>query len=179
MSWDKVGGWIKDNAGTGASLIGSLLTGNIAGAVSAGVSLVSGATGTDNPELALQELTNNPDAMVKLKEIYYKNEDSVRRHIETIHLADLEDKQKEHETTARVIVEGQKAATGWFEKNSRPMMAWGSLLFTFWYLGYALIKGVTVSDIGLVVASGGYFAWMGLRSLDKKTAAKINKDMKK
>lgn len=179
MDWSNVGEWIKENAGTGASLIGSLLTGNVLGAVSAGVSLVSGATGTNNPALALQELTSNPEAIVKLKELYYKNEDSIRKHIETTHLAVLEDKQKEHETTARVIVEGQKVATGWFEKNSRPMMAWLSLLFTFWYLGYSLVENANVSELGLIVSSGGYFAWMGLRSLDKRAAAKINKDIKK
>jgi len=175
MDWSDVGGWIKDNAGTGASLVGSLLTGNIAGAVAAGVSLVSGATGTDNPALALQELTNNPDAMVKLKELYYKNEDSVRKHIETIHLADLEDKQKEHETTAKVIVEGQKVATGWFEKNSRPMMAWVSLLSTIAYAFVGLNKGTATDLLTIGVLSGGYFAWMGLRSIDKRTNTKQGK----
>ena len=162
-SWSSVGRPIKDNAGTGASLIGSLLTGNVLGAVSAGVSLVSGATGTDNPALALQELTTNPDAMVKLKELYYKNEDSIRKHIETIHLAELEDAQKEHETTANVIVEGQKASQGWFERNSRPLMAWFSMLFS----GYYVAQGAAdFALLGIVIAP--CFAWMGLRTIDKR-----------
>ena len=29
MNWTDVGSWIKDNAGTGAALVGSLLTGNV------------------------------------------------------------------------------------------------------------------------------------------------------
>ena len=169
-TWSKVGDWIKDNAGNGASLVGSLLTGNVLGAVSAGVALVSGATGTDNPALALQELTTNPDAMVKLKELYYKNEDSIRKHIETIHLAELEDRQKEHETTAKVIVEGQKVATGWFEKTSRPMMAWASMIFS----GYYVIQGnADFAMLGIVIAP--CFAWMGLRSIDKRTNTKQGK----
>jgi len=169
MNWGSVGDWIKDNAGTGASLIGSLLTGNVMGAVSAGVSLVSGATGTDNPQLALQELTTNPDALVKLKELYYKNEDSVRKHIETIHLANLEDAQKEHDTTSRVIVEGQKAAEKGFEKNSRPAMAWVSLLATIAYAFVGLYKDIPTDLLTIGVLSGGYFAWMGLRTIDKRT----------
>lgn len=39
--WGKVGGWLKDNAGTGAALVGSLLTGNAPGAIAAGISLVT------------------------------------------------------------------------------------------------------------------------------------------
>jgi len=167
-SWSKVGDWLKDNAGTGASLIGSLLTGNVLGAVSAGVSLVSGATGTDNPALALQELTSNPDAMIKLKELYYKNEDSIRKHIETIHLANLEDEQKEHETTAKVIVEGQKVAEGWFEKASRPAMAWLSLIATIAFCFVSISKGIAIDFVAVGILSSPCFAWMGLRTIDKR-----------
>jgi len=167
-SWSKVGDWLKDNAGTGASLIGSLLTGNVLGAVSAGVSLVSGATGTDNPTLALQELTANPDAMIKLKELYYKNEDSIRKHIETIHLANLEDEQKEHETTAKVIVEGQKVADKGFEKMSRPAMAWLSLLATIGFAFYSVHKVIPIDFLAIGVLSSPCFAWMGLRTIDKR-----------
>ena len=168
MSWSDVGGWIKENAGNGAALVGSLLTGNVAGAVAAGVSMVSGVTGTTNPEKALKVLQADPKLLIELERVKNERAQEINRHIETIALAEIEDKQKEHETTAKVIVEGQKVATGWLEKNSRPLMAWCSLGFTFWYLGYALVEDVTVSEIGLIVASGGYFAWMGLRSLDKK-----------
>lgn len=179
MNWSDVGDWIKGNAGNGVSLVGSLLTGNISGAIAAGVSMVSGVTGTTDPEKALIALQTDPKLLIELERVKNERSAEINRHIETMALAEIEDKQKEHETTAKVIIEGQKIATGWFEKNSRPMMAWCSLGFTFWYLGYALVKVVSVSEIGLIVASGGYFAWMGLRSLDKKTAAKINKDIKK
>ena len=39
MSWSKVGEWLKGNTGTGASLVGSLVTGNVPAAIAAGVSL--------------------------------------------------------------------------------------------------------------------------------------------
>ena len=37
MNWAEVGKWLKENAGIGATLVGSLLTGNVPGAVAAGV----------------------------------------------------------------------------------------------------------------------------------------------
>ena len=37
MNWSDVGDWIIGNAGNGFSLVGSLLTGNVAGAIAAGV----------------------------------------------------------------------------------------------------------------------------------------------
>lgn len=178
MDWSDVGDWIKGNTGNGVSLIGSLLTGNIPGAIAAGVSMVSGVTGTTDPVNSLIALQNDPKLLIELERVKNERAAEINRHVETMALAEIEDKQKEHETTAKVIIEGQKVATGWFEKNSRPLMAWCSLGFTFWYLGYSLVENTAVSEVGLIAASGGYFAWMGLRSLDKKTAAKINKDLK-
>lgn len=177
MSWSKVGDWLKDNAGTGAALVGSLLTGNVPSAIAAGVSLVSGATGTNDPEKALESLITNPDSVLKLKELTYKNEESIRNHIEAMALAEIEDKQKEHETTSKVIIDGQKNAEGWFEKNSRPAMAWVSLIATIAYCFYGLEKQESLSEIAIVVLSGGYFAWMGLRTLDKRNAAKLKKEI--
>lgn len=172
MSWSDVGDWIKDNAGNGASLVGSLLTGNVQGAIAAGISIISGATGTNDPDKALNELKNNPEALLKLKELYYKNEDSVRVHIESMERLKLEDLQSEHKTTSSVIVEGQKNADGWFEKNSRPAMAWVSLVFSGLYVQECLSQSVEINFLALTVLSGGYFAWMGLRTLDKRTAKK-------
>ena len=39
MNGAEVGKWPKESAGTGATLVGSLLTGNVPGAVAAGVAL--------------------------------------------------------------------------------------------------------------------------------------------
>ena len=171
-AWSKVGDWIKDNAGNGASLVGSLLTGNVQGAIAAGISIISGATGTNDPDKALNELKNNPEALLKLKELYYKNEDSVRVHIESMERLKLEDLQSEHKTTSSVIVEGQKNADGWFEKNSRQAMAWVSLVFSGLYVQECLSQSVEINFLALTVLSSGYFAWMGLRTIDKRTAKK-------
>ncbi len=171
MNWQKVGDFIKDNAGNGAALIGTLLTGGTGPAIAAAISMVSNATGTNDPEKALQALNDNPDLMVKLEEIRLKRATEIDSHIATMELAKLEDKQKEHETTAKLIIEGQKNAEGWFEKNSRPAMAWASLLATITYAFYAK----TPDPFVLSLLSSGYLAWMGLRTKDKITASRLLK----
>lgn len=176
MSWSKVGDFLKSNADKGASLIGSLLTGNVLGAVSAGASMVMSATGQETPELALEELKANPEAMVKLRELQYKNEADIRKHLEQMTLMSLQDKQKEHDTTSKVIVEGQLVAEKGFEKLSRPSMAWVSLLASIAYSFYAIMNDKEVDILVLTILSGGYFAWMGLRTIDKRN--KVNEALK-
>lgn len=171
MDWQKVGDFIKDNAGNGAALIGTLLTGGTGPAIAAAISMVSNATGTNDPEKALQALNDNPDLMVKLEEIRLKRATEIDSHIAMMELAKLEDKQKEHETTAKLIIEGQKVAEGWFEKNSRPLMAWTSLLSTVAYAFHA----ATPDPFIISILSSGYLAWMGLRTKDKITASKLLK----
>lgn len=172
MSWSNVGDWIKDNAGTGVALVGSLLTGNVPGAVAAGMSLVTGATGTDNPIEALAQLQAHPETMVKLKQLYYENKAKVMDHLEDMNRLMLEDKQKEHETTQRTIIEGQRVAEPGFEKKSRPAMAWFSLIGTFGFAFYSVGLEKPVDLVVLGVLSAGYLAWMGLRTMDKRTIAK-------
>lgn len=171
MNWQKVGDFIKDNAGNGAALIGTLLTGGTGPAIAAAISMVSNATGTNDPEKALQALNDNPDLMVKLEEIRLKRATEIDSHIAMMELAKLEDKQKEHETTAKLIIEGQKVAEGWLEKNSRPLMAWASLLST---VAYAF-QAATPDPFIISILSSGYLAWMGLRTKDKITASKLLK----
>ena len=42
MNWSDVGDWLKANGGGVAGLVGSLIAGNMPGAVMAGVSVVAG-----------------------------------------------------------------------------------------------------------------------------------------
>jgi len=158
--WSEVGEWIKENAGSGAALVGSLLTGNVPGAIAAGVSLVGGATGTDNPVKVLEQLTTNPDAMVKLKELYYKDEDSVRKHIETMQLAELKDKQEEHEQAQLTIRNGDNAQGG--VKWVRPLHASLSLVCAMFY---AFTQTPDTYILGLLLALP--FSYGGLRTIDK------------
>ena len=171
MKWSDVGDWISDNAGAGASLVGALLTGGSSAAIAMGVSMIAGATGTNEPDKALEALKNNPEMLIKLESLKNDRSAEINRHIESMELAKLEDKQLEHETTVRVMIEGQKVAEGWFEKNSRPAMAWVSLISTIAYAFYALVNKLTPDLVMVGVMSGGYLAWMGLRTMDKKIAA--------
>ncbi|WP_375581751.1 hypothetical protein ABWH88_02025 [Marinobacter adhaerens] len=162
MDWSSVGSWIKENAGTGASLVGSLLTGNVPGAVAAGVSLVSGATGTDDPDKAMQQLQGNPDALVKLKELAYRNEDSIRRHIEEMERLKLEDAQARHRTTQETIRAGDVAEDS-FVRRTRPGQSWVSL--------FAALAYVFVNDQPDVMILGALltlpWAYAGLRQVGK------------
>lgn len=133
MSWSDVGNWIKDNAGNGAALVGSLLTGNVPGAIAAGVSLVSGATGTDDPDLALKQLRGNPDAMVKLKALYFENEASVREHIRSMKELELKDQQAAHETTQQTVRNADNAEDA-FVRRTRPGQSWVSLFAALAYV---------------------------------------------
>lgn len=175
MSWSKVGDFLKDNSGKGVALIGSLLTGNIPAAISAGASMVMSATGHAEPASALNELMTNPESMSKLKELQFKNESDIRKHLEEMTRLELEDKQSEHETTSNVIINGQRVAEKGFEKLSRPLMAWISLLATIAYAFYGMTNDKTIDILVLTIVSGGYFAWMGLRSRDKRIQAESSR----
>jgi len=161
MSWSKVGEWLKGNAGTGASLVGSLVTGNVPAAIAAGVSLISSATGSADPSKALEALQQDPATLVKLKELYYANEASVRAHIESMHLAELKDDQAAHNETQKTIRAGDKAEDR-FVRWTRPGQSWCSLLFAFIYIGDG---GRDATILGLLLTLP--WAYAGLRQLGK------------
>lgn len=131
MSWNDVGNWLKNNATAGASLVGSLLIGNVQGAVAAGVALVSSATGTTDPEQALLSLQNDPATMIRLRELAIQDEASIREHIREITALELTDKQKEHNETQRTIRAADKLKGGiqWV----RPSHATISLIAAIFY----------------------------------------------
>lgn len=162
MDWGSVGSWIKDNAGTGAALVGSLLTGNAPGAVAAGVSLVSSATGTDDPEKAMQQLQANPESLVKLKELAYKNEDSIRRHIEDMERLKLEDAQRRHQTTQETIRNSDNSQY-WFVRNTRPGQSWISLVAAIAYVFVNEEPDVMILGTLLTLP----WAYAGLRQVGK------------
>lgn len=177
MSWGDVGAWVKENAGAGASLVGSLLVGNVSGAVAAGVSMISGATGTDDPERALAALKSDPTAMAKLKELYYKNEEAVRQHLENMTRLELEDQQARHSETQKTIRAGD-VATDEYVRRTRPEMARQSWRATVAYcLGcwvYQAFHPSGVDIFNIYVAgflSAPAWAYLGLRTGDKMAAA--------
>ncbi len=172
MKWSDVGDWLKRNAGPGAALVGSLLTGNIPGAVSAGISLVSSATGTTEPDLAIQHLQANPEAMVKLKELAFREADSIRAHIQAMEEARLKDEQAAHEQQQETIRSGDNAQDE-YVRQTRPMMARQSWYATASYIvlfeagkAFDLIKTGAVMELAMVLMAPAA-AYLGFRSLDK------------
>lgn len=162
MSWSDVGAWLKDNAGSGAALVGSLLTGNIPGAVAAGVSLVSSATGTDDPVQALKALQTDPKTVVALQELALKEREGIRHHIEEMTRLRLEAEQKSHETTQTTIRAGDRAEDR-LVRWTRPGQSWMSLLACFAYIFSADQPRVDIIMALLTLP----WAYAGLRQIGK------------
>lgn len=160
--WKEVGDWIKDNAGSGAALVGSLVTGNVPGAIAAGVSLISGATGTDNPDKALDQLKNNPDAIVKLKDLYLQNEKSVRDHLENMTRIKLEDEQAQHHEAQLTTRSGDNSDDR-IVRWTRPLQSWCSLGFGFFYVANSETVDVYVLSILFALP----LSYAGLRQIGK------------
>ena len=162
MEWSKVGEWIKGNAGTGASLVGSLLTGNIPGAVAAGVALVSSATGTTDAAQALQALQQDPATMVRLRELALQDEASIRMHIQTMTKMDMDDAQAAHEATQKTIQSGDNAEDV-VVRRTRPLQSWLSLVGALAYV--ALTPNPDTTVLGLLLTLP--WAYAGLRQIGK------------
>lgn len=173
MNWSDIGEWLKLNAPAGAALVGNLLVGNVPGAVAAGVSLVSSATGTSDPVKALAALQNDPATMLKLRELAVQEEASIREHIRLMEEARLKDEQAAHAEQQQTIRSGDNA-TDEYVRRTRPMMARQSWFATVGYvIGFETLKAFGVIQTGasvelalLVLAPAG--AYLGFRSLDKR-----------
>ena len=174
MKWSKVGKWLKENAGTGTALIGSLLSGNVPGAIAAGASLVTGATGTDDPDQVLAQLKGNPDTMLKLKELYYRNEESVRQHLEEMTKLEMEDEQAQHRETQKTIRAGDKAED-MFVRRTRPAQSWISLIAALFYALYNESPDVMILGALLTLP----WAYAGLRQVGKGIDSFTSKKLKK
>jgi hypothetical protein len=162
MNWTDVGGWLKTNGGTGAALIGSLLTGNIPGAVAAGVSLVATATGTATPDAALLALQNHPETMLKLRELAVQDEANIREHVRAMTALELDDKRAEQEETGKTIRSGDNAEDV-FVRRTRPGQSWVSL---FAALAYVFTRDVPSIEI-LAALLALPLAYAGLRQIGK------------
>jgi hypothetical protein len=174
MSWNKVGTWLKDNAGTGATLVGSLLTGNLPGAVAAGIALVSDATGTDDAEQALVKLKQDPQATLRLQELAYQERDQIRQHIKQMHELELKDKQAEQNETQTTIRIGDTAEDP-FVRRTRPAQSWVSL---FAAIAYVFVVHNTGKEIDVYILGALLtlpFTYAGLRGFDKFNLIKAGK----
>jgi len=171
MNWQEVGNWLKSNAGTGATLVGSLLTGNVPGAVAAGVSLVSSATGQADPQKALEAL-QSPETMLKLRELAVQEESSIREHIRAMEEARLKDEQAAHKEQQDKIRDGDNAADE-YVRRTRPMMARQSWFASAAYIiAFEALKVSSVTTLGAstelaLLLMGPAGAYLGFRSFDK------------
>jgi len=163
MSWNDVGGWLKAHAPAGASLVGSLLTGNIPGAIAAGVALVSSATGTDDPQKALASLQQDPATVAKLQELANEERDSIRKHLEEMTRLQLQDEQSEQAETQKTIRAGDLSDDK-FVRWTRPLWGWISLI-----AGIAFVfANAPHPDVQVLMILLGFPAtYMGLRGVDK------------
>lgn len=161
-SWKKVGDWLKTNGGSTVALVGSLASGNVPAAIAAGAAMISGATGTNDPDLALEHLKNNPDAIVKLKEIAHQEEKSIRDHLAEMTKLELEDKQHEHETTQKTI-RNADSSNDRFVRWTRPGQSWVSLAAAITYVFQA--ETVDVMILGALLTLS--FTYAGLRQIGK------------
>lgn len=172
MNWTDVGSWLKNNAGAGAALVGSLLTGNVPGAVAAGVALVGSATGTTDPAKALAALQQDPATMIRLKELSVQEEASIREHIRAMEEMRLKDEQAAH-TEQQQTIRGGDTANDEYVRHTRPMMARQSWYATMAYvIVFEGLKATNVFghgaswDLAMILIAPAA-AYLGFRSLDK------------
>lgn len=166
IGWSDVGDWIKGNAGTGAALVGSLLTGNIPGAVAAGVALATGATGEVEAGKVLERLQTDPATVIRLRELAVQEEASIREHIRAMTEATLKDAQAEHEQTQLTIRGGDNAEDP-FVRRTRPLQSWLSLVGAIAYVAYCTAADKTVEEMVLGLLLTLPWAYAGLRQVGK------------
>lgn len=164
--WSKVGNWLKGNAGTGAALVGSLLTGNVPGAVAAGVALVSSATGTNDATKALQQLQTDPATVIRLRELAVQEEASIRAHIQSMEELRMQDAQASHEQTQLTIRSGDNAEDV-VVRRTRPLQSWLSLFASIFYAGWQVYHQREVDEFVLGLFLTLPWAYAGLREIGK------------
>lgn len=177
MDWGGVGSWLKQNAGPGAALVGSLLTGNVPGAVAAGVAMVRSATGEAEADKVLASLQSDPATVVRLRELALQDADSVRKHLLSVAEIEARDKQAEHQETQATIRSGDNAEDI-VVKRTRPLQSWASLVACFGYVAWREAAGREQNIEMVMVLLALPWAYAGLRQIGKAAdsfaAAKAN-----
>jgi len=162
VTWNDVGQWLKGNAGNGAALVGALLTGNVPGAVAAGVALATGATGEGAPGKVLERLQTDPATVVRLRELALQDEANIREHIRAMTELELTDLQAEHKETQDTIRSGDNSADP-FVRRTRPGQSWLSLFAAIAYVFMTSTPDVYVLGLLLTLP----WAYAGLRQIGK------------
>jgi len=79
-AWSKVGGFLKKNSKGILGVVGAVAVGNVPAGIAMVASMVSEATGEDDPKKALKKLQSDPALMIRLEEIARRNEADLRLH---------------------------------------------------------------------------------------------------
>ena len=120
MKWSDIGNTI----GKVAPMLGTLLAPATGGASLAIGALVSSALGVENtPEAVHAELKKNPDALLKLKELEFKEEASIRQHIFDLAKIEQEKYLKAHDTYQNSNHEMADKIAMQIVKNNLPIIA--------------------------------------------------------
>ena len=177
--WKKLGDWLTQNAGQSVALIGSLLTGNVPSAIALGSSLIAKATGNDDPDIAMEVLKQRPETMVRLKELALEQENTLRDHFYRMRELELQDASSEHRQTQETIRNGDSSPNPEAAKV-RPWMAMWSFLATLFYIFLFELLEVFYHGQGsslelVILISAPAWAYMGLRTLDKRSFFNLTK----
>lgn len=175
MDWKKVGDWLKKNAVPGLSVAGALVTGGVPAAIAMGASLIQSATGQSDPDEALKVLQSDPQAVIRLKELVFQNEENIRQHLRATEEARLKDLQAEHREQQDTIRSGDNSQDE-YVRHTRPMMARWSFYVTAFYVlasegyrAYDSAFGGARVDVAAMLASPAW-AYLGFRTADKISA---------
>lgn len=173
--WSKVGQWLQDNAAKGAALVGSLVSGNVPGAIAAGVSMISSATGTTDPQKALQAFQADPATVLKLQEMANQKEEDIRQHLEAMEKMRLDDAQASQTQTQETIRSGDNASDI-YVRHTRPKIARESWYATIAYGFLCAIVKITLNEDIFVMGIATMFSlpwmtYMGVRTADKVAVA--------
>ena len=148
MSWDKV----KNVLASSAPLIGGLIGGPAGAGLGA---MVSKALGVDNsPDAIYKELTSNPDALYKIKELELKHEEK----LEQMYLnADVENLKTVNATYQEEIKQEDKYVKRW-----RPTFGYALILTwvaTWFGIVYTIITDVKNAPLVINALVGTTMLW--------------------
>lgn len=172
MNWEN----IKELIGTSAPIVGGLI-GGPAGATIGG--LVSNVLGVEeNPKTVYEELKNNPEAIVKLKEFEFQNKENLlkmRLSAETNKLQIVNDTYREEIKQEDKYVKRWRPTFG-YALILTWVMTWSGILYSIIFnvkeapiiinslVGTTMLWGVALSVLGIAVHN---------RSKDKQLLAGI------
>ncbi|MEI6897873.1 MAG: 3TM-type holin [Psychromonas sp.] len=177
--WDS----IKNLIGSSAPLIGTLIGGPIGASVGG---LVASALGVENTPAAIEQaLRNNPDALIKLKQLEFDNQAQLRD-LAFKHASLESDERKSNLQQLHVTMQTELASNDAYVRRWRPTFGYAMCLawcLLFFGLAFAMVvypenaADIVNSIVALTPLFGIALSVLGIsihkRSLDKQTQAGI------